>query len=156
MRLITALALLPIEFIGTLEASERQMLDELASEEGGIGQYTATEVFSILSMELTRLPDELVEGAAAFGLEIKYAQDITPDFIQQLNAFGPQGIQALELLSADNLRALQPQVIAMLPMEFVDSLDAGLRADLDTLAAEYGGAGQLAAQEAGEEDDRQA
>jgi HAE1 family hydrophobic/amphiphilic exporter-1 len=147
------LALLPKEFIETLDASERQMLDELASEEGGIGQYNATEVLSILSMELTRLPDELVEGAAAFGLEIKYAQDITPEFMQQLNAFGPQGIQALRILSADNLRALQPQVIAMLPMEFVESLDAGLRSDLDTLAAEYGGAGQLAAQEAGEEDE---
>lgn len=146
------LALLPIEFVETLDTSERQLLDELASEEGGIGQYSATEVLAILSMELTRLPDELVGGAAAFGLEIEYAQDITPEFIQQLNAFGPQGIQALELLSADNLRALQPQVIAMLPTEFVESLDAGLRTDLDTLAADYGGAGQLAAQEAGEED----
>jgi HAE1 family hydrophobic/amphiphilic exporter-1 len=137
-------ALLPIEFVESLEAGEREMLDELASEQGGTGQYTATEVLSILSLELARLPVELVEGAGAFGYEIEYAQDIEPEFIQQLSAIGPQAIQALELLSDDNLRALQPQVIALLPMAFVDSLDAGLRAELDALAAEFGGAGQLA------------
>ena len=150
------LALLPIEFLDTLDSSTRELLDELAAEEGGTGSYTATEVLAILSITLARLPDELVEGAAAFGTELVYAQDITPEFMQQLLSFGPQGIQALQMLTADNLRALQPEVIAMLPAEFVESLDSELKAELDVLAADFGGAGQLTTQDATGEDDTMA
>ena len=51
------LALLPIEFIDTLDQPTVDALEELAREEGGIGQYNASEVVTILSLELTRLPE---------------------------------------------------------------------------------------------------
>jgi multidrug efflux pump subunit AcrB len=97
-----------------------------------------------------RLPETISEAAAAFGLEMIFAQDIPPDFIRALTDFGPQGRQLLALLTPDNLRLLQPEVIALLPLDFLDELDADLRAELDELAADYGGAGQLAVQEAAE------
>jgi HAE1 family hydrophobic/amphiphilic exporter-1 len=45
---------------------------------------------------------------------------------------------------------MQPEVIALLPAEYLETLDPELRAELDELAAEYGGAGQLALEEAAE------
>jgi HAE1 family hydrophobic/amphiphilic exporter-1 len=129
------LALLPIEFVEPLEPVLREELQDLASDFGGIGQYDASEVIEILSLELTRLPDEIVSGAAAFGLTIEYARDITPDFMQQLNSFGPQGLQALQMLTDDNLRALLPEVIALLPLEFLETLDEDLRAELELMAS---------------------
>jgi HAE1 family hydrophobic/amphiphilic exporter-1 len=95
-----------------------------------------------------RLPDLLIQGAAQAGQEIENAQDITPEFMRLLTGLGPQGIQVLQLLTPDNLRLLQPEVIALLPTEFLDTLPADLRAELDELAAEFGGAGQLALAEA--------
>ncbi len=97
-----------------------------------------------------RLPDLLIQGAAQAGLEIENAQDITPEMIRLFGGLGPQGIQVLQLLSPDNLRLLQPEVIALLPAEFVDTLPADLRAELDEIAAEFGGAGVLALAEAEE------
>ncbi|MFN2187714.1 MAG: efflux RND transporter permease subunit [Candidatus Promineifilaceae bacterium] len=139
------IALLPIEFVDSLDQDTRDQLDQLASEEGGTGQYTAAEVLTLLSKELTRLPEEMVAGAAAFGIELAYAEDITPEFMQQMSSFGPQALQALQLLTDDHLRALQPQVIAMLPMDFVETLDPSLKSELDQIAAEFGGAGGLLA-----------
>ena len=98
------------------------------------------------------LPDLLVQGAAQAGFTIEKAQDIEPDMMRLFAGLGPQGVQVLSLLSDDNLRLLQPEVIALLPMEFLDALDADLRAELDELASEFGGAGQLAIQEAGARD----
>ncbi|MCP4416816.1 MAG: hypothetical protein GY805_09350, partial [Chloroflexi bacterium] len=97
-----------------------------------------------------RLPDLLIQGAAQAGQVIENAQDITPDFIRLFNSLGAQGIQALQLLTPDNLRLLQPEVIGLLPAEFLDTLPAELRAELDELAAEFGGAGGLALAEAEE------
>lgn len=97
-----------------------------------------------------RLPDLLIQGMAQAGLELEYAQDISPEMMRLLAGFGPQAIQALALLTPDNLRLLQPEVIALLPVEFLDTLDTDLRAELDTLAAEFGGAGALALAEAEE------
>jgi HAE1 family hydrophobic/amphiphilic exporter-1 len=95
-----------------------------------------------------RLPDLLIQGAQTFGLEIELASDIQPEFMRQIGALGPQGLQVLQLLTEDNLRLLQPEVIALLPVVFLDTLEADLRSELDGLAADYGGAGQLAIDEA--------
>jgi multidrug efflux pump subunit AcrB len=95
-----------------------------------------------------RLPAALIQGAQQFGVELEYAYDITPDFARLIGAAGPQATIFLQLLTPDNLRSLQPEVIALLPADFVDSLDADLRAELDELAADFGGAGQLALEEA--------
>jgi HAE1 family hydrophobic/amphiphilic exporter-1 len=97
-----------------------------------------------------RLPDLLIQGAAQAGFELENAQDITPEMIRLFGGLGPQGIQVLQLLTPDNLRLLQPEVIALLPAEFVETLPQELRAELDEIAAEFGGAGALALAEAEE------
>ena len=98
-----------------------------------------------------RLPDVLIEGASSFGVELEFAADITPDFMRQIVAFGPQAVQILQTLTPGNLRAMQPEVIALLPETFLDDLEPGLREELDALSAEFGGAGQLAMDEAAAE-----
>lgn len=120
----------------------RRAAFDLASGEGGAAPEATPEVAP--TADPARLPDVLIQGAQSFGVDIEYAYDITPEFMRQIAAIGPQGLQVLGLLTPDNLRALQPEVIALLPATFVDSLDADLRAELDAIAAEYGGAGQLA------------
>ena len=97
-----------------------------------------------------RLPDMLIQGAKAAGVEIEFAQDLSPDFIRPLAGFGEQGIQMLSMLSDDHLQLMPAESIALLPAAFVETLDSDLRAKLDTLAAEYGGTGELALAEQAE------
>ncbi|MBX3057612.1 MAG: efflux RND transporter permease subunit [Anaerolineae bacterium] len=122
----------------------------LAAAEAEEGEPIAAEAEAQPTPDPARLPDLLIQGMAQAGLELEYAQDISPEMMRMLAGFGPQAIQALALLTPDNLRLLQPEVIALLPVEFLDTLDTDLRAELDTLAAEFGGAGALAAAEAEE------
>lgn len=89
------------------------------------------------------LPEELIQGFAAGGIEVTSAEQITPEMMQQLALFGDAALQALALLTPDNLRALPPETIANLPPAFLETLDAGLVDELDELAAEFGGAGAL-------------
>ncbi|UCG24312.1 MAG: efflux RND transporter permease subunit [Chloroflexota bacterium] len=149
------LGALPEEYLGGLEEGLQETLAIMAihhssaaelvsdSEEAVTEEPTATP-------DPARLPDLLIQGAQGFGIELEYAYDITPEFMRQVTAFGPQGLQILTMMTPDNLLAMQPEVIALLPAEFVDSLDADLRAELDELATEFGGAGQLALTEAQE------
>ncbi|WP_420627963.1 efflux RND transporter permease subunit [Candidatus Leptofilum sp.] len=98
----------------------------------------------------SRLPDLLIQITSQFGFPLENVQDITPEVMRQIGGFGAQANQILQLLTPDNLRLLQPEVIALLPVEFLDTLPEDLRAELDELAAEFGGAGQLAIAEAEE------
>ncbi len=123
--------------------------------EGGETEETA-EVEPTPTPDPARLPDFLITAAESFGVELELASDITPEFMRQISSFGPQALQLLELLTPDNLRALQPEVIALLPAEYLDTLDADLRAELDDLAADFGGAGQLALEEAAEQEEASA
>lgn len=120
----------------------------VATDESGDGE--AVEEVEAEPVDPGRLPDLLIQGAAQAGFELENAQDITPDLIRLFGGLGPQGIQVLQLLSPDNLRLLQPEVLALLPAEFVDTLPADLRAELDEIAAEFGGTGALALVEAEE------
>ena len=150
------LGALPVEYVAGLDeglletlaivAAHRAMAAEMESdsEQPVVEEPTATP-------DPARLPDLLIQGAQSFGITLEYAYEIEPEFMRQISAFGPQGLQILTMLTADNLRALQPEVIALLPAEFVDSLDAEVRTELDDLAAEFDGAGQLASAEAQEE-----
>jgi len=95
-----------------------------------------------------RLPDVLIEGASSFGIELEFASDITPDFMRQIGAFGPQAVQLLQVMTPDNLRNMQPEVIGLLPEAFLADMEPGLREELDALSTEFGGAGQLAVAEA--------
>lgn len=146
-------AALPEDYVAGLDENLQDTLRILAAhralaqaaEEAG-EEPVAEE--PVATPDPARLPDFLIQGAQSFGVELEYAYDIEPEFMRQIAAFGPQGTQILDMMSDDNLRALQPEVIALLPAEFVNSLDDALRSELDELAAEYGGAGQLAIDEA--------
>ena len=143
------IALLPPEFVDTLPADLRTELDTLAAEFGGAGATAVAEAEAATAeADPAALPPALVQGAQMAGYTIEKAGDISPDMIRLFGGLGEQGLQVLAMLTPDNLRLLQPEVIALLPPEFVDTLDADLRAELDTLAAEFGGAGALAAAEA--------
>ncbi|MEI2610012.1 MAG: efflux RND transporter permease subunit [Candidatus Promineifilaceae bacterium] len=135
------IALLPADFVAGLDADLKSQLDELAAEFGGAGVLAAEEA---ANADPARLPDALIQGAAQAGLTIEFAQDLTPDFMKLLGGLGPQAAQALSLLTPDHLRLLQPETIGWLPVIYLDTLDAELRAELDVLAAEFGGAGALA------------
>ncbi|MCO5199477.1 MAG: efflux RND transporter permease subunit [Anaerolineae bacterium] len=149
-------AALPADYIATLDEGLQETLAIIAirdaqfqlaqAEESG----TDEEMVEEEPVDPARLPDLLVNGFAQQGLEIENAQDIPADLMRQLSGIGEQATQLLGLLTPDNLRLLQPEVIALLPEAFLDTLDTDLRAELDELAAEFGGAGQLAIQEAEE------
>lgn len=141
-----SIAWLPADFVATLADDLRAELDALAAEFGGAGALAAAAVAE--PTDPARLPDLLIQGASMAGLTIEFAPDVTPDMIRLFAGLGEQGVQALALLTPDNLRLLQPEVIALLPAAYLDTLDADLRAELDALAADYGGAGQLALAEA--------
>ena len=154
------LAVLPADFISSLDEDVQQTVANIfvwdavyqaslvaeppQADDSGEPEPTPEPV------DPARLPDVLIGAAAQFGVEIEFAQDITPDFMRLIGAAGEQATAILGLMTPDNLRLLQPEVIGLLPAGYLDTLDAGLRAELDELAAEFGGAGQLAIQEAEE------
>lgn len=150
-----ALANLPADFVATLDPGLQQTLTNmavaqahyLAAQTPATADQTA-ETVPTPAPDPARLPDMLIQGAQAAGLTIELAGDITPDMIRLFGGLGAQGVQALQLLTPDNLRLLQPEVIALLPADFVAVLDSELRAELDVLAADFGGAGALAVAEA--------
>ena len=153
-------AALPAEYLATLDEGLQQTLAIIAVRHA---QYLAAQAAEAPPADETaeveatpepevdpaRLPDIMIQGAAASGLTLEFAQDLTPDLMRLFAGF-PQGEQFLALLTPDNLRLLPPESIALLPAGFVETLDADLRAELDALAADYGGAGALALQEAEE------
>ncbi len=139
------IALLPPQFVDALDADLRAELDELAADFGGAGALALAEAEAA---DPASLPEAIVQGAQMAGFEVETAADITPEMIRLFGGLGEQGLQVLALLTPDNLRLLQPEVIALLPLEFVETLDADLRAELDELATDFGGAGALAQVEA--------
>ncbi len=149
------LAALPADYVATLDDGLQQTLTNvqiaaIRFEATAVADTNGDIEVAEETADPARLPDMLIDIAANFDIELEFAQDIPPDFARALGDFGPQGRQVLAMLTPDNLRFLQPEVIALLPMDFLDDLDPDLRADLDDLAADYGGAGQLALQEAAE------
>ena len=102
------------------------------------------------------LPADLVAAFAQGGQDVSTVADITPDLMRQVTSFGPLADQLLALFTPDNLRLLDPEVIALLPTSYVATLDDDLHVELDELAADFGGAGaqfaaEMAAAEAEEE-----
>ncbi len=151
----TTLAALPETILTTLDPGLQQTIANVVIADAQYQAATAVATGDTGEtaeepepVDPARLPDLLIQGATQAGFEIENAQDISPEMIRLFGGLGPQGIQALQLLTPDNLRLLQPEVIALLPAEFLDALPADLRAELDELAAEFGGAGALALAEA--------
>lgn len=69
-------------------------------------------------------------------IELKSAADVTPEILQAIAKIAPQ---MLKELTPDNLRGFSPEVLAWLPVDYVKTLDASLRSELDALAQPAGG-----------------
>ena len=162
---VEALAELPAEIIETLENEQQQALalraiisaratilaeekaEALAEAEAAEAEARAAAEAEALAQaeaeEPGKLPDLLINMGQQFGVEIENAQELDPAFVRQMSGLGAQANQIFALFTDDNLRLLQPEAIALLPADFLDTLDPDLRAELDELASEYGGAGEL-------------
>ncbi len=134
---LAAFSALPQEFFDGLDADvQADLLDTM-----GLDAFPVPDP--------TLLPEIFATVGEQVGATLVTTDDITPDLMRQLGAFGAQGTQLLALLSEDNLRQLDPEVIALLPADFLATIeDDNLRVYLDGLAVDYGGAGQLTIAEA--------
>lgn len=146
-------AALPEEYLTGLDEGLQETIGivaawHLAAQDADVEEQ---EPEPVETPDPARLPDVLIQGASSFGVELEYAYDITSEFMRQIGAFGPQAVQMLQVMTPENLRNMQPEVIALLPEAFLAELEPALREELDELSAEFGGAGQLAVDEAGEE-----
>ncbi len=74
--------------------------------------------------------------ASQQGLQLQTVGDLTPDFVQLA---GGLGRVAFAELTPEMLRAMPPEVLAALPGYYIAELDAGLRSELEALAAPAGG-----------------
>lgn len=150
-------AALPTAYIAALAEGMRQTLHNVqahralikAEAEAEAGEGATGVIPEASPTDPARLSPEIIAGARqGSGLEIEYAYDIEPETMRQLGAFGRAGLKILGMFTPGNLKAMRPEVIAVLPPVFVDTLDPTLRAELDQRAADFGGAGGLARQEA--------
>ena len=87
------------------------------------------------------LPDLWQTAGQSQGLTLVMPEDVTPEVMQGIASMAPQ---LLNLLTPENLRRFSPEVLGWLPADYIESLDPGLRAELDELAQPVGGLGALA------------
>lgn len=149
------LAAMPADILGTLDDDTQQAVTNsvIAAELYAMAEETTAEEVveePVEEIDPAVLPEMLIQGAAAAGIVIEVAQDLSPDFIRPIAGFGEQGVQMLAMLTDDHLRLMPAESIALLPADYLATLDADLVAELDELAADYGGAGELALTEAAE------
>ncbi|UCG24192.1 MAG: efflux RND transporter permease subunit, partial [Chloroflexota bacterium] len=88
-----------------------------------------------------RLPLVMIEGAKALGIEIEYAQDVTPEFLAGVsNAVEDESqvLIVLEMIPPDILPFAPPETLALLPQEYVSQLDPELQQVLSELAGDQG------------------
>ena len=139
-------AALPSEYITTLDAD---LVAELGFGVEAIESEANVEAIEETGPDPAELSPIFTTVGEQVGAELTTVDDITPDFIRQVGAFGEQGMQLLGLLTPDNLRLLDPEAVALLPAEFLDTIDDDdLHVYLDGRAVEFGGAGQLLVAEA--------
>ena len=81
-----------------------------------------------LNLEPVALPEEPVQGAAAQGVTITTTADLTPEFIGAIVTLAPESLR--KLLTPEMVLALSPEQLAVLPEEFIASLDEGTQAAL--------------------------
>jgi len=154
-----ALAELPDEFVKKLDAGMRQTLaniqiwhtrflargpityDVLGNPATEFSETNNATASPEANADPARLPEKFIEGARIGGFDVETPQDISPDMMRTLDSFGRTGVEILQLLSPQNVLAMQPEVIALLPPAYLDTLNPTLRAQLDDRARAFGGAG---------------
>jgi multidrug efflux pump subunit AcrB len=127
---LEALVALPEEYLGSLDPElGAQLAERLAS--------------APVPEEAGELPAAWQSAGQAQGVSIVYPEDVTPEVIQAIASLAPF---MLDQLTPDNLRGFSPEVLAWLPGEYIETLEADLRAELNELAGPAGGLGVLATQ----------
>ncbi|MCA9954683.1 MAG: efflux RND transporter permease subunit, partial [Anaerolineales bacterium] len=136
---VTAIAdVSEVQIGGGQELPEEVVVEETSGEEAVVE-------------EPGRLPLAVVQGAKLLDVEIEYAQEITVDLLRSLTSYenaADQVLLVLNLLPEDLLVYVQPEALSYLPQEYIDGLDPDLVAELNTLAADFGGVGQYNVAEA--------
>jgi multidrug efflux pump subunit AcrB len=136
------LTALPEEYLQSLDPElQAQLAARLAPEE-------AEELTAEPTRDPAMLPDVWQTAGQTQGLTLVMPEDVTPEIMQGISSMAPQ---LLDLLTPENLRRFSPEVLGWLPADYIESLDPGLRAELDELAASAGGVGALATEAEAEE-----
>ncbi len=111
------------------------------TERGAVQQAPELEPTASAASEL---PASWQAAGQSQGIELNTADDVTPEIMQGISQFAPQ---LLDELTPDNLRALAPEVLGWLPLDYVAGLDEELAAELDDLAEPVGGVSAFVAAE---------
>jgi HAE1 family hydrophobic/amphiphilic exporter-1 len=130
-----SLAALPVEFLAGLSPEvQAQLLERIGSVD------TASDGSG-------ELPAAWQAAGQAQGIPLVNPEDVSPQIMQGIASIAPQ---LLDMLSPEHLVRFSPETLAWLPADYIQSMDAGLQAELNTLAQPAGGLGAqaLAAAEA--------
>ena len=130
LRLFSAdlLGWLPLEYIANLDPVLQNELNELAQEVGGLGALAMSVVVEPANPE--DLPPQWQAAGDAQGIELNTVDDLTSEVVQGIAQFAPE---MFELLSAENLLLMSPEVLAFLPETYFTSLDSELQLELQTM-----------------------
>ncbi|MBT7819161.1 MAG: efflux RND transporter permease subunit [Chloroflexi bacterium] len=130
LRLFTPelLAWLPGEFIAKLDIELQMELNEIALPMGGLGSLAVAVNAESASPE--DLPVQWQAAGDAQGIALNTVYDLTSDVIQGIGQFAPE---MFDLLSEDNLKLMDPEVLAFLPESYFSSLDTELQIELQAV-----------------------
>lgn len=126
------LAAIPVELVAQLTPDQQQAF---AQQLGVVAPAEPAEATG-------ELPAVWQQAGQAQGIQLVVPEDVTPQIMQGVGQLAPQ---LLDLLTADHLRRFSPEVLAWLPASYIETLEAGLRTELEALAEPAGGLGVLAA-----------
>jgi len=113
---LDALGALPPEFLGDLDSEVQVRISE-----------RVTAVDAACSTTAVALPDTWIQAAAAQGQEIATIDDLTPEMVTAIASFAPQ---MLADLTPEMLLAMSAESLAVLPNDFLTSLDPELQAQI--------------------------
>ncbi|MCK5922790.1 MAG: efflux RND transporter permease subunit, partial [Methylococcales bacterium] len=138
-----------VDIGGGQELPEEVVLDTDTDEAEIVAAVEEVEVVEDVVEEPNRLSGILIAGLRSYDIEVEYVEEITPAGARVIIYEGGQlSMQALGLLSDDNLRLGDPATLAYLPSDYIDTLDADLVLELEEISAEFGGVGQFTIDEA--------
>jgi len=124
-----SLAALPVEFLGGLSPEvQAELLERIGGSETASG-------------DSGELPAAWQAAGQAQGIDLVNPEDVSPKIMQGIASIAPQ---LLDMLAPEHLIRFSPETLAWLPAEYIQSLDSGLQAELNTLAESAGGLGAQA------------
>ena len=130
---IEALSALPEAYFAGLDPEVQAQLVERLEAESTVEEPEE-------EVDPRELPAAFQAAGDTQGILLVMPEDVTPEIVQGIAEFAPQ---MFELLTPVHLRAFAPDVLGWLPVEYIDTLDPELQADLDKIAQPVGGLGAL-------------